>query len=531
MSGEGYRILRECRVRSERLRAMGLTFEQVAEVFGLFHDVSPLRLHRYAHGRTAAEVVAAYNDLDAAGTACLRESRLYDYETWPLRGKRPSARALGLFAQIYRTAARRLITDDTFSSYSARDRDLIDRTDHRHLASPQPRHASCASAARVSMDSAAVRTGGRGVPVFLARVPAPADCAALLRALGAEEADMRRRDMLFELALALGGAPALLLLRRLSPPEKDRLALIVGPSGRVDSQSVQIIEKLNVACRQLDDEFGPQSVLPVVDAQRGLVAELLKRESLLPGLRDRLVNTYAELSELAGYLCNDLMDYTQAGLRYKDALSAAHENADPTMIAYVHACLGWMALYQGKPGRALDHMFAAQGWAQRSESDVMKSAHAMGLAQVLARTGDVRESEHALARSVNLAGRMRDDTDPIYLYWWSDNAMQSRSADCMLAWGRADEALKSADRTLTSGITSKLLRGRTLLNSAEALIQKREIAAAAARIHMAAEITVGHSSARLAHSIRQAGSRLQPWADNKHVRALDDQLRSLSTLS
>jgi hypothetical protein len=45
----------------------------------------------------------------------------------------------------------------------------------------------------------------------------------------------------------------------------------------------------------------------------------------------------------------------------------------------------------------------------------------------------------------------------------------------MLAWGRVDEALNSAERTLASKTTSKLLRGRTLLNSADALTRKRAL--------------------------------------------------------
>ncbi|WP_440097869.1 hypothetical protein [Streptosporangium sp. H16] len=43
-----------------------------------------------------------------------------------------------------------------------------------------------------------------------------------------------------------------------------------------------------------------------------------------------------------------------------------------------------------------------------------------------------------------------------------------------------------------------------------------------------AQIVIGHSSARLADSIRQARARLHPWEDNRHVRDLDERLRALS---
>jgi hypothetical protein len=102
---------------------------------------------------------------------------------------------------------------------------------------------------------------------------------------------VKRRDLLFELALALGGAPALILLRYLSPSEKDRLLTAVRASNRVDAGTVEVIEKLTARCRRLDDDFGPETVLPIVEGQCRLVAELLQREALLPGPRDRLTRS------------------------------------------------------------------------------------------------------------------------------------------------------------------------------------------------------------------------------------------------
>lgn len=524
MSGEGYRVLLECRRRSEMLRASGFSYDQIAEVFAVFHEVGPLRRYRYAYGRTAAEAVALYNDLDPAGTAALREARLYDFEQWPERGKRPSARTVTIFAQVYRTTARKLVTDQVYGSYGVRDRDLIDRADHRHPPSQQDSPVSGPPPGHVTMDLEAARGMALG---GMALGPAPADCAALLRALGAEEADVKRRDLLFELALALGGAPALALLRHLSPPEKERLATAVRTSGRVDAGTVEVIEKLTTHCRRLDDELGPETVLPIVDGQRRLVTDLLHRETMLPRLRDRLTYAYAKLSQLAGWLHHDLTDHAGARLRYQEALTAAHQVADPTLIAYLHSCLSSMALHQGQVGQALDHIYAAQGWARHSPSDLLRSLNAIDLARVLACSGNIRDSEHTLVQSVRLANEPRSEADPSYLYWWTPNGVQRNAAYCMLAWGRPDEAINSAEQTLAAPITRRLARGETLLYYAEALTRKREIPAAVDKIRGAARITIEHSSGRLADSVRQARAHLQPWAANKHVRSLDEELRSL----
>lgn len=143
-------------------------------------------------------MVAACNDLDPAGTATLRAARFYDYEAWPQAGRRPGAGTIAIFARIYQTTARRLVTDEVYASCGIRDLDLIDQTDHRHLDAHYRREVPAPAV-----------PGPKGTKALPPLVPAPARCADLPRAVGAEEADVKRRELLFELALLLGGTPAL----------------------------------------------------------------------------------------------------------------------------------------------------------------------------------------------------------------------------------------------------------------------------------------------------------------------------------
>ncbi|MEV5411274.1 hypothetical protein AB0K60_20830 [Thermopolyspora sp. NPDC052614] len=154
MSGEGTRILLRCRSWSDTLRVKRFTWEQIAEVVALVEQVSPLRCYRLAHGRTATDVVNAFNDLDPAGTASLREARLYDFEAWPAHGRRPTSRVLAVLARIYQTRARNLVSEEVFASYSAYHRDVIDRADFRHLDAFQPATPCSIPRQRVSMDEA-----------------------------------------------------------------------------------------------------------------------------------------------------------------------------------------------------------------------------------------------------------------------------------------------------------------------------------------------------------------------------------------
>lgn len=519
MSGEGFRVLLDCRRRGDALRAKGFTHDQIADIFALWHNVSPLKVHRYAHGHTAADVTRMFNDLDPAGTASLREARLYEYETHPDGGKRPSARALTILARVYRTTARRLITDEVYGTYSPKDRDLIDRTDHRPLVPFQP---SSTRPPGASIDADATSAGAA-----VANTPSPWDCAMLLRVLDAEEADVKRRQLLFELALSLGGAPALSLLRHLSPAEQERLARVVQATGRVDAETVAALAKITARCRRLDDDFGSGQVLAVVERQRNLVTGLLKTQSLLPDLRERLVGTYAELSQLAGYLHHDSMDHATARRRFHQALGAAHEIGDATLLTYLHNGLNTMAAYRGRLGEALDHAFAAEGWARRSPSALLRSLHAMDFARTLAKAGHIAESERAVARSFHLSEQPRTEADPAYLYWWTPEHVLSTATDCMLAWGRPDEVIRSAETILTNPPARRLSLAFTYLRYANALADKREIPAAADAIREAARVTIGYKSARVPDMLRRTRTRLTLWSRNKHVRNLDEELRSL----
>ncbi|MER6830081.1 hypothetical protein ABT352_29130 [Streptosporangium sp. NPDC000563] len=164
MPGEGYRTLLDCRRRSRALRARSVTFDQIAHILALDHDVSPLRLYRYAHGRTAGDVVAA----------------------------------------------RSLLTDEIYARYNAAHRDLLDQADYRHLdphqqLTPPPPTPSDAILPKGRPTAQAPRH--EGLPTWTLaptpgphdsierhfsgiQPPTPAHCTELLRALRAEETDV-----------------------------------------------------------------------------------------------------------------------------------------------------------------------------------------------------------------------------------------------------------------------------------------------------------------------------------------------------
>ncbi|MEV6987219.1 hypothetical protein AB0M95_38995 [Sphaerisporangium sp. NPDC051017] len=470
----------------------------------------------------------AFNELDPAGSASMRTARLYDLEGWPQGRRRPSPRVLDLLARIYQTTARRLVTDETYSTYGSEDRELIDAVDHRHLdpfqrvrltaAAPEISHASMESTAGAWPTRTSVAT--HGVP--------PAHCAALFRALTAQEADVKRRELLFELAVILGGVPALRLLRHLTPDEEVRLAQVVQGTKSVDAPTVTAVEKLIAQCWQLDEVHGPGQLFPVVDAQRDLVVRLLHQHTLMPVLRDRLIAAYWALSHLGGWLRYDVLDYTGAVQWYQQGLEAAHELRNPTFLAHMHDCLANTRGYQGKPTVVLDHAYAAQAWAKQSSSRLQQAASALALSRALADAGRGEDGLRALDRAFNAAGHPQTEADPPHLYWCTPVLVQRNIGYCLVSLKRSDEAISTSEQTLKAvGKPFTRTRAFATLELATALVQKRDIATAAQRLGDVAEMAGRHSSARLVHSVCAVRRQLQPWSSNTYVRDLDEKLRVL----
>jgi hypothetical protein len=523
MSGEGYRVLLRARSWSQHLRGKGFTWDQIADVLALTHQVSPLRLHRLAHGRTAADVVSMVNDADPAGTAALRDSRLYDYEGWPEAGRRPPARVLAVLAEIYETTARSLLSEAVVASYETADRVLLDDADFRHLDANQPTPPNRDSRVTTKTDAVPTSVGRTAVDA--------ASCMRLLRAIDVEEADVKRRELLFELALVFGGSRALDLLRILTPDEKERLAGVLGDTWRTDEITVRTFEKLQLHARRADDVSGPAKLLPVVHGQRAAIARLLARESMLPGLRDRLVNTNALLSQLAGFLAHDLCDHTAAEQPLHDGLRAALDLGDPTLIGYMHFWLGRLAADQGRTAAVFDHAFAIQSWATRSPSKLLAPLHHMLFALAHAAGGNTSASTRAHDNALASAEAPKDN-EPAFLHWVAPPVIEIVSGKLMVQHNQPGPVIAAAEHYLAA-MDPKFKRrhGIVLARYARALTMAKEIPESTAKLTDAAHLTRQHSSARLADEINQARARLEPWAGTTYVRQLDETLRSCGLTS
>jgi hypothetical protein len=358
-----------------------------------------------------------------------------------------------------------------------------------------------------------------------------ASCMRLLRAIDVEEADVRRRQLLFELALAFGGSRALDLLRIVAPEEKERLAGVLRNTWRTDEATVRTFEKMTLHARQSDDVSGPATLLPVIHGQRTAVGKLLARESMPPGLRDRLLDTHTQLSQFAGFLTYDLREYAAAEQPLHDGLRSALDLGHPTLIAYMHYWLGRVAADQDRIASVLDHAYAVRSWAARSPSKLLAPLHETLFSLAYAAEGNAAASARAHESALVSAGAPKDN-EREFLYWISPAVVKSRRTALLVRLNQPGQVIKTAEHHL-AGIHPKFKRrrGMMLARYAHALAQAKEIPEAAAKLTEAAHITRQHSSARLADEINQARTRLEPWAGTTYVRQLDETLRSCGLTS
>lgn len=119
--------------RSQQLRARGLTWDQIAAVWETdCPEIGPRTALRWAHNLSHQEVADRWNALEM-GEPTMVKARVYQFEQWPVKGRRPSLSALHVLARIYQVHARRLLNDTEYALYSSQDRQEIDRIDYRLL--------------------------------------------------------------------------------------------------------------------------------------------------------------------------------------------------------------------------------------------------------------------------------------------------------------------------------------------------------------------------------------------------------------
>ncbi len=348
----------------------------------------------------------------------------------------------------------------------------------------------------------------------------------LVKALIGWAYTMNRRDLLHKLSRAATVAATAPIFGWLRPDEVERVALTIQTPNRVDSVVIGHIEEILWRYKRQDDALGPQAVFDAVLAQRNLV--LAMQAEVTAGLRPRLLSVLSNLSNFAGWLCFDLNDFESAHYYYEEARRAAHEAEDNERAAIVLCDLSHLSTWRGAARVGVDHAVAAKGWAQRTDTSLLRSCVADMAARAYAVDGQHRAcmEELEVARS-ELSTASAHGRRSSLLYYYDEGFLATTESRCLLRLGDSRRAAGAARQALAL-LNSSFVRNRAFatINLGISHLGTNEVDEAAKVIGEAASLVARNRSPRLAERLRAARTEMDQWQATRAVRELDERLAS-----
>ena len=232
------------------------------------------------------------------------------------------------------------------------------------------------------------------------------------------------------------------LVDPVSPPE-------TGLSGGV-RVGVGDVERFRVtveAFRQLDDRFGGGH------ARQALIQYLnADGDRLLSGrysetIGNALFSSVAEATLLAAWMSYDSAPRSALAQRYFiQALALAQAGADRLLGASILDAMSHQATHTGRFGEAASLARAARTGTAGIATPTLTAHFHMMEARALARLGDARGCDRALAEAVREFDRRRPDEDPAWIRYFDESELAAEFGHCLRDLGRAADAAQYVSR-------------------------------------------------------------------------------------
>jgi transcriptional regulator with XRE-family HTH domain len=348
-----------------RMRAAGMSHEEIAVEFARRYRLRPRAAHRMARGWTQSQAASRINahaarvGLDPDGVAPMSASRLSEVETWPVpdNRRRPTPRILALLAEVYGTSIHALLDIDDREHLSPADMLLISRTSRAGRTQPEepppPLHPAS--------DPAII--GENALPL-IATPPPAGDARA------SQESGYDRQADLMDV-----GA---------------RLRFFATPTAH--ASLIDYLDDFVEDCVESYEARGPAVLMPLIVRQRREVQTHIERWHPARD-RNRLLRVAGRLSGLAGYMAVNLGDFRLARAHCTEAFTLAQIAEDHDLAAWVRGTQSLCAYYAGDHRLALDLARDGQIYAAGGPQTIRLAVN--GEARALGRLGDrdgVREA-------------------------------------------------------------------------------------------------------------------------------------------
>ena len=194
----------------------------------------------------------------------------------------------------------------------------------------------------------------------------------------------------------------------------------------------------------LDDQFGG-------DHARHAVVQYLSRDvaPLLNGqytenVGRALFSTVAEATLLAAWMSYDACQHGLAQRYFLQSLRFAQDGGDRRLAGSILSAMSHQATFVGRYTQAATLARAARmGISGVATPTLMAQFHAME-ARALARTGDQRACEQALAESARFLDQRDSDNEPEWITYFDDAELAAESAHCFRDVNSARQAVEHA---------------------------------------------------------------------------------------
>ncbi|SNQ50045.1 conserved hypothetical protein [Frankia canadensis] len=293
--------------------------------------------------------------------------------------------------------------------------------------------------------------------------------------------------------------------------------------GRVDDQIVNRIEHNIPGLRVMDERLGGESVRRLVDAELGVVADLLVRGSYTEVVGRHLHTVAAELARFAGWVSFDAGFHTAAQRYWITALHAAHTGGDRMLGANVLKNMSLQCVDFARPREAVDLAEAAVASLGPVTGRVGAMLH-MRRARAHAAIGESTACAEALARSEEAMDEARPE-DPAWADYFDEGEYQAQIGSCFIDLGHLIQADRWLERSLAVLPAARARdRATYLLRRAAVQIDLGNVDQGCALTRQALPMLEATRSKRNARRADELRRRLRRHSTDPDARELDQAL-------
>lgn len=238
-------------------------------------------------------------------------------------------------------------------------------------------------------------------------------------------------------------------LRWLVAPDPSPLTTSGSSGVRVGLADVAAIKTTTEVFAQLDDRFGG-------DHARHSLIQYLARE-VAPALDGQhkeavgraLFSTAAEATLLAAWMSYDACHHGLAQRYFLQALRLAQDGDDRRLAGSILSAMSHQATFLGRYTHAATLARAALMGISRVATPTLRAQfHAME-ARALARTGDVRACERALAEATTALERRNNGDEPEWITYFNEVELAAEAAHCFRDVNLARRSVEQAQNAMS----------------------------------------------------------------------------------